>query len=290
MKELAYKLLYFTSDKTFNKIKYFYRFKRKLNLEYPKTFNEKLQWLKLNNRKSEHTTMVDKYKVREYISRKIGDEYLIPLIGVWNNPEEIEFDTLPNQFVLKCNHNSGEGLIICKDKSNLNIKKAKKELIKAFKHDYYKRSREWPYKDVEKKIICEEYLVDETGKELKDYKFFCFDGKVKYIMTGSNRFSNLRVTFFDRNWNVAPFRRFNVDIDPSIPKPKNFDKMIEIAELLSKNEPFIRVDLYEVNNKILFGELTFFPASGLKPFYPEEWDFILGDMINLDLIKNWQNY
>lgn len=282
MKESVYKLLYFLSDETFNKIKYFYRFKRFLNLNNPKTFNEKLQWLKINNRKDRHTLMVDKYKVRDYISKTIGSEYLIPLIGVWDDPEEIDFESLPEKFVLKCNHNSGKGLIICKDKSKLDVDSVKSELTNALKEDYYKRSREWPYKNVERKIICEKYMVDDSGTELKDYKFFCFNGKVKYIMTGSGRFEKLKVTFFDTNWNIAPFKRANVENDPTIPKPNNLEKMIELAEKLSANEPFLRVDFYDVNSQIYFGELTFFPASGLKLYEPEERDYRLGEMLNLE--------
>lgn len=281
MKELAYKLLYFTSDEAFSKIKYFYRFKKKLNLRNPKTFNEKLQWLKLYNRKDKYTLMVDKYKVREYICDKIGKNYLIPLLGVWDRPSEIDFESLPNQFVLKCNHNSGKGLIICKDKSRLNINKVKRELEVALKEDYYIRSREWPYKNVRRKIICEEYMTDNFHDDLNDYKFFCFNGKVKYIMTGSNRFSNLKITFFDPEWNVAPFKRYNIENDQTIQKPQNLEKMIEIAEILSNGEPFLRVDLYDINNNIYFGELTFYPAGGMKPFEPQEWDLKLGDLINL---------
>lgn len=256
--------------------------KKILNLKNPKTFNEKLQWLKLYDRNPKYTTNVDKYKVREYISDKIGDEYLIPLIGVWNNPDDIDFDTLPKKFVLKCNHNSGKGLIICKDKSNLNLDKTKKELKNALKEDYYMRSREWPYKNVPRKIICEEYL----GENPNDYKFFCFNGKVEYILVCSDRFDSIKETFFDRNWNVAPFKRPNIEIDDKIKKPINFNKMIELSEFLSKDIPFLRVDFYEVDNEIYFGELTFYTASGFSPFEPNDWDYKLGDLIELPENKN----
>ncbi|MBP2068986.1 ATP-grasp fold amidoligase family protein [Anaerococcus nagyae] len=254
---------------------------KRLDLSNPETFNAKLQWLKLYDRNPEYTTIVDKYKVREYISEKIGEEYLIPLIGEWDDPDNIDFDSLPNQFVLKCNHNSGK-VYICKNKKDFDISKAKKELRKDLTVDYYLPGREWPYKNVPRKVICEEYLGDNP----KDYKFFCFNGKVHYVLVCSDRFNNLKETFFDRNWNVAPFKRPNIEIDNKINKPINFEKMIELSEFLSKDIPFLRVDFYEVENKIYFGELTFFPASGFSGFEPNEWDYKLGDLIEIPEIKN----
>lgn len=253
-----------------------------LDINNPKTFNEKLQWLKLYDRKPEYTTMVDKYRVREYIADKIGEEYLIPLLGVWDDPDYIDFDSLPNQFVLKCNHNSGLGMCICKDKNSLDISKVRSELRKGLKQDYYLSGREWPYKNVPRKITCEEYLGDNPN----DYKFFCFNGKVEYILVCSDRFDSIKETFFDRNWNVAPFKRPNIEIDEKIKKPINFKKMIELSEFLSKDIPFLRVDFYEVDNKIYFGELTFYPASGFSPFEPNEWDYKLGELIELPENKN----
>ena len=253
----------------------------KLNIEEPESLNEKLQWLKLYNRKPEYTMMVDKYKVRSYIADKIGEEYLIPLIGVWDDPDDIYFESLPKQFVLKCNHNSGLGMCICKDKSKLDINNVKKELQKGLRQDYYLTGREWPYKNVPRKIICEEYLGDNPN----DYKFFCFNGEVEYVLVCSDRFDSLKETFFDKNWNIAPFKRPGIDNDTKVQKPYNLEKMIELAEILSKNIPFIRVDFYEVDNKIYFGELTFFPASGFSGFEPEEWDFKLGELIKLQKNK-----
>lgn len=253
-----------------------------LNLDNSKTFNEKLQWLKLYDRKPSYTMMVDKYKVREYIAGKIGEEYLIPLLGVWDDPDDIDFDSLPNKFVLKCNHNSGLGMCICTDKNKLDVKEVKKELRKGLNQDYYLTGREWPYKNVPRKIICEEYLEENPS----DYKFFCFNGKIKYILVCSDRFNGLKETFFDQDWNIAPFKRPGIDIDDSIKKPNNLEEMIELAEILSKDLPFIRVDFYDVDNKIYFGELTFYPASGFNPFEPNEWDYKLGDLIELPEIKN----
>lgn len=254
-----------------------------LNLDNPTTFNEKLQWLKLYNRRPEYTIMVDKYKVRDYISEKIGDEYLIPLIGVWDNPDDIDFESLPNQFVLKCNHNSGLGLCICKDKSKLDIKKVKRNLRKGIKQDYYLLGREWPYKDVPRKIIAEKYMTDETGTNLRDYKFYCFDGKAKVVGIYQDRNTDKETTgdFFDMdfNWLDFTFNMPNAKVKPS--KPNHFEKMKEIAEILSEGIPHVRVDLYLSNDKIYFGELTFFDGSGFDKIEPFEWDVKLGSWINL---------
>lgn len=263
-------------DVPYLKLSYFVKMKEKLKLNNPEKFNEKLQWLKLYNRNPKYTKIVDKYRVREYIAEKIGAQYLIPLIGVWDSPYDINFESFPNQFVLKCNHDSG-GLSICRDKKNYDINKAKKKLSESLKRNLYYYGREWPYKNVERKIICEQYLGDNPN----DYKFFCFNGKVEYILVCSDRFSKLKETFFDRDWNIAPFKRPGINIDNNIIKPNNLEKMIELAEELSEGEPFLRVDFYEVDNKIYFGELTFYPASGFSKFYPEEWDFKLGNLIKL---------
>lgn len=262
---------------------------RELNLTDPNTFNEKLQWLKLYDRRPEYTMMVDKYLVRGYIAETLGEEYLIPLLGVWDDPDEIDFDALPNQFVLKCNHNSGLGMCICKDKSKLDIAKVKRELRKGLKQNYYLTGREWPYKNVPRKIICEQYISDGAqGAELKDYKFMCFNGEVKCSFVCSDRFSKkgLHVTFFDRDWNVMPFERHYPALKEGISRPKNYEKMIAFAEELSKKIPFLRVDFYEVNGRIYFGELTFFPGSGMEEFSPEEWDIILGSWLSLQEKKN----
>ena len=193
------KMLNWLPDKTFLKAAFRARFGRKLNLNKPETFNEKMQWMKLYNRKPEYTMMVDKYLVRNYVSEKIGGEYLIPLLGVWDDPDKIDFDKLPMQFVLKCNHNSGLGMCICKDKNNLDIAQVKNKLRKGIEQDYYLTGREWPYKNVPRRIIAEKYMVDESGYELKDYKYYCFDGKVKIVMINSDRMSSekTKANFFD---------------------------------------------------------------------------------------------
>ena len=246
-----------------------------LNLEKPKSFNEKLQWLKLYDRNPLYTKLVDKYKVREYISEKIGEDYLIPLLGVWDDPEEIDFDSLPNKFVLKCNHNSGLGMCICTDKSKIDIKKVKNELKSGLAQNYYLNGREWPYKNVSRKIICEKYMTDETGKNLRDYKFYCFDGKPKIVGIYQDRNSDKETTgdFFDMNfeWVDLKFGMPNALNKPQ--KPQKFQEMIKIAEILSEGIPEVRVDLYISNNKIYFGELTFFDGGGFDKIEPLEWDY-----------------
>ena len=257
---------------------------RSLNLDSPQTFNEKLQWLKLYNRKPEYTVMVDKYKVREYIAQTLGEEYLIPLLGVWDDPDEIDFDALPDQFVLKCNHNSGSGMCICKNKSKLDIPKVKEELRKGLKENYYIRHREWPYKDVPRKIIAEKYMVDASG-DLKDYKFYCFDGAMKFLMINSDRNSDkpTKADYFDRDFNWLDFTwgYSHAEVHPE--KPEQFEKMVAIAEKLSKGLPHIRVDLYECNGQIYFGELTFFDGSGFDKIEPLEWDYKIGRMLKLPM-------
>lgn len=258
-------------------------FNRDLNLDNPKTFNEKLQWLKLYDRNSRYTTLVDKYKVREYIASELGEEYLIPLIGVWDDPDDIDFNALPNQFVLKCNHNSGKGMFICTNKDNVCISHVKKKLKKGLKENYYIKHREWPYKNVKRKVIAEELMIDNSTDQLIDYKFMCFNGKHQMTFVCDDRFSEegLKVTFYDKEWNILPFERHYPRRYTAIDKPKNYDKMVEFAEKLSEKIPFLRVDFYEVNGLIYFGELTFFPGSGYEEFTPESVDYELGKLIKL---------
>lgn len=270
------------SDEEYLSRKYQLYFGQKLDLQNPQTFNEKLQWLKLYNRKPEYTVMVDKYKVREYIAQELGEEYLIPLLGVWDNPDEIDFDVLPNQFVLKCNHNSGLGMCICKDKSELDISKVKVELRKGLKQDYYLTGREWPYKDVPRKIIAEKYMEDVSG-DLKDYKFYCFNGEMKFVMINSDRNTSrpTRADYFDRDFNWLDFTwgYSHAEVHPK--KPEQFEKMVAIVEKLAKGLPHIRVDLYDCNGKIYFGELTFFDGSGFDKIEPLEWDYKIGKLLKL---------
>lgn len=273
------------SDETFLKILYKFNINKELNLENPQTFNEKLQWLKLNDRKDIYTTMVDKYEVKKYVSDIIGEEYVIPTLGVYDNFNEIDFEKLPDKFVMKCTHDSG-GVVICKDKKELDIKKAKKKINKSLKNNYYYSGREWPYKNVKPRIIIEELLEDESNEDLIDYKFMCFNGKVKCSFVCLNRRSEfgLNVDFYDLEWNKMPFERHYPNSDITLNRPENYERMIQLAEKLAKNIPFVRVDFYNVKGKIYFGELTFYPGSGFEEFTPYEWDKKLGNMLILPKI------
>ena len=255
-----------------------------LDLSNPVTFNEKLQWLKLYDRRPEYTMMVDKYLVRDYIANKLGEEYLIPLLGVWDDPDEIDFDSLPDRFVLKCNHNSGLGMCICKDKSALNIKKVKADLRKGLKQDYYLTGREWPYKNVPRKIIAEKYMEDNTFHELRDYKFFCFNGVADCVMVCLGRSTgNTKFYFYDKEWKLCRYNILGKSIigNGDVEKPDNISDMFAIAEKLSQGIPFSRIDLYNVNQKIYFGEITFFPDSGFDSNLLPETDIYFGSKIHL---------
>lgn len=259
---------------------------RKLDLTHPKTLNEKTQWLKLHDRDPKHITLVDKYAVREYVEKLIGKEYLIPLLGLWDRAEDIDFDILPNQFVLKPTHDSGS-TIICTDKSTFDKVAAIKHLDKAIKRDFYKICREWPYKQVPRRIIAEAYIDDGNGSGLTDYKVFCFNGKAKCSFTGTGRFlpSGALMNYFDRDWNLMPLKRFH-DNDPIVlPKPRTYEKMIAFAEKFAENEIFMRVDFYEVKEKLFFGEITLYPSGGYDKFEPESYDYLLGSWLKLPIDK-----
>ena len=277
---------YFTRllpDKLYLSLRFKSRFGRYPNFRDPKTFSEKIQWLKLYDRKPQYTTMVDKYEVKKYVADLIGEQYIIPTLGVWNDFNKINFDALPNQFVLKCTHDSG-GLVICRDKTKLDIEKARKKINECLKRNFYYTGREWPYKNVKPRIIAEQYMEDSDTEELRDYKFFCFDGVVRAMFIASERQSEndeTKFDFFDENFNHLPFTNGhpNADVPPS--KPACFDQMKQLASQLSKGIPHLRVDFYEVDGKIYFGELTFSHWSGLMPFKPEEWDYKFGSWIKL---------
>lgn len=281
---IKYKLTNWISDELFLKFRYRQCIGKKLNLLNPATFNEKLQWLKLHDRKQEYTKYVDKYEIRDYIKTKIGEEYLIPMINVYDNVDEIKWDDLPDKFVLKCTHGSGCN-IICKDKSLLNISDVKKQLKIWMDTNYFWSGREWPYKNVKPRIICEKYMVDESGIELKDYKFMCFNGEVKcsFVCLNRNLPTGLNVDFYDLDWKPMPFERHYPNSHTVISKPKNYDKMIEIAEKLSNDINFVRVDFYEINGKLYFGEITLYPGSGFEEFTPDSYDYLLGSWIRLPI-------
>lgn len=277
------KMLNWLPDKVFLNAAFRARFGRKLDLKNPKTFNEKLQWMKLYNRNPVYTMMVDKYLVRNYVREIIGEEYLIPLLGVWDDPDKIDFDKLPMQFVLKCNHNSGLGMCICKDKNKLDIEKVKNDLRKGLKQDYYLTGREWPYKNVPRKIIAEKYMVDESGYELKDYKYYCFDGKVRIVMINSDRMSSLetKANYFDENYQPLDFVWGYENANIPLAKPEKFEEMKSLAEKLSEGIPHVRIDFYQTPQGIFFGEMTFFDGSGFDAIEPIEWDYKIGSWINL---------
>lgn len=272
-------LLPLLSDKTFLKMYYPVMMNEELDLKNPKTFNQKLQWLKIYDRKPEYTTMVDKYAVKEYVADKIGKEYIIPTLGVWDNFDDIDFDSLPNQFVLKCTHDSG-GLVICRDKSKLDIAMAKKKINMSLKHDYFYNGREWPYKNVPHRIIAEQYMADD----LRDYKLFCFDGVPRMTLVWSERFTKdgLKEDFYDEAWNHLNVQRHaHGNAILPIQRPKQYELIKKLAAKLSEKMPFARIDFYEINEKVYFGEITFYPASGFEEFKPEEWNLKLGEWIKL---------
>ena len=282
----------YASDKAYIKKKYREKFGKELNLKNPQTFNEKLQWLKLYHRKPLFTRMVDKYSVRSYIAERVGPEYLIPDLGVWEYPDQIDFDALPDQFVLKCTHNSGYGTCICRDKSKLDIEKAKQMLREGLAQDYFRTSREWPYKNVPRRIVGERFMVDESsqdsGKALTDYKVFTFNGEPKLIYVyqsahteQSSKPVNTYCDVFDLEWNLLPICQ-NFGNDPVTPsRPLHLDEMLEISRKLSAEIPFLRVDMYEINGKVYVGEMTFYSWAGFEPFNPEQWDYTLGSWLEL---------
>ena len=267
-------------DAKYARWQYYFSMHKRLNINPPVTYNEKLQWLKLNDKHEEYTKLVDKYEVKKIVADIIGDEHIIPTLGVWDKFEDIDFDKLPNQFVLKCTHDSG-GLVICKDKSRLNISKARRKINKCLKKKFFYENREYPYKNVIPRIIAEKYMVDESGTELKDYKFFCFNGIPKMLFIATDRPYDTRFDFYDINFNHLPFRQGHPWAKKEIKKPLGFDKMLELAGALSKNIPHVRVDFYDINGTVYFGELTFFHFGGIVPFEPEEWDYKIGEWLEL---------
>lgn len=271
------------SDEKYLKLVFKDRMGYPLDLENPRTFSEKLQWLKLYDRKPIYTTMVDKYEVKKYVADAIGEEYIIPTLGVWESFDEIDFDELPEQFVLKCTHDSG-GLVICRDKSKLNKAAAKEKIDRCMKRNYYWANREWPYKDVKPRIIAEQYMEDKETAELRDYKFFSFDGETKAMFIATERASETEETkfdFFDMDYNHLDFRNGHPNATVLPAKPQNFELMHTLADKMSVGIPQVRIDFYEVNGRVYFGEMTFFHWSGLKPFEPAEWDRTFGDWIKL---------
>lgn len=272
-------------DKIYLKLMFWARMGKKLDLTCPKTLNEKIQWLKINDRNPRYSNMIDKYEVRQYITQILGRDYLIPLEGgPWDNFCQIDFSNLPNQFVLKTTHDSG-GVVVCKDKNNFCMEEASRILTKSLKRNYYWAGREYPYKFVKPQIIAEKYMVDESNTELKDYKILCFNGRPENIMVCTGRLEgNVKYYFFDKNWNFLPLNHGDDKLpsDFTLPKPKHLEEMISIAEKLSANHRLLRVDLYEANNRVYFGELTLYPDSGFDTDILPSTDEYFGSKLNLD--------
>lgn len=283
------------SDRKFIELVYSARTGMKLNLDSPSGFNEKLQWLKLYDHNDLYTLMSDKYLVKQYVAERIGKEHIVPTLGVWDDPDEIDFEALPERFVLKCNHNSGLGMCICKDKALLDIRKTKESLRIGLAENYYLNNREWNYKNIRRRIIAEKYMEDPYAKTfykqsdsdgLVDYKFYCFDGIPKFLYIGyANMVSGIKhdmLTFMTLDWEIAPFYRDDHEQIFCIPpKPTCFEELMNYSSILSRNIPFVRVDFFVIDNKPYFSEFTFIPGSGYGIFKPEIWERTLGEWISL---------
>ena len=280
MRRIKYALR-FLPDRAYIQLYYFAQFKKFCNLRNPKTYNEKLNWLKLHDRNPDYPKLVDKYEAKKQVARIIGEEYIIPTLGVWDSFDEIDFDALPDQFVLKCTHDS-EGVVVVRDKKKLDFPAAREKLTHALSQNFYYMGREWPYKNLKPRIIAEKYMEDHVDGELRDYKFFCFDGEPKAMFVASDRTDHgVFFDYFDLDFNHLDIRQKYPNAAKSIRKPDNFEKMIELSRRLTKGFPHVRADFYEVDGKLYFGELTFYHFSGFMPFQPEKWDGIFGDWLKL---------
>lgn len=282
---LSYVKTYWKDDKSYLTIYYLIRLGKLINWRNPKIFTEKLNWLKIHNRKDEYTRMVDKLQAKEFAAERISSEYIVPTIGVWNSFDEIDFSKLPDRFVLKTTHGGGTtGVVVCKDISKFDKKSAKAKIDSSMRKDLFVNSREWPYKNVRKRILAEEYIEDKNGHQ-DDYKIFCFNGEVKFLKIVFNNSTGHHANFYNKKWELLPFYEADVLPDPQaeISAPDNFEKMIEIAEKLSEGIPFLRVDLYNLDGKIFFGETTFYPAGGWDFYAPKDADEYIGALMDLGI-------
>ena len=275
----------FIGDAIYLKISYFLLMGKRLNLSNPKTLNEKINWLKVNDRKNEYIDMVDKHNAKEYVANVIGSDYVIPTLGVWNNVDEIDFNSLPDKFVLKCTHDCGSA-IVCKDKESISKEFIKNRLDKCLRRNYFWMGREWIYKNIKPRVIAEQYMEDDKTKDLRDYKFYCFRDVVDCVLVCVGRESgNTKFYFFDRDWNLKRYNKRGKEapVGFTLPKPENMNEMFEIAKKLSvaSGAPFLRVDLYNVNGKIYFGELTFYPDCGMDRNRLSETDEYFGSLVDL---------
>ncbi len=283
-------------DETYLRLQFRVKMGYPLDLLHPGTFNEKLQWLKLHNRRPEYTRMVDKIEVKEYVASVIGRDYVIPTLGVWDRPEEIDFDALPDRFVLKTSHGGGaKGVVICMDKRTFDRRQAVKSLKRAMKRDIYLLFREWPYKNVPRRVLAEAYIAPGAGAGerpdaggLVDYKFFCFGGKADCVMLCLERGTKqTKFYFFDRDWNLLRYNRRGIDAPEgfTLPKPPMMERMFDMADRLSQGLPFARIDLYNVDGRIYFGEITFYPSSGFDSNLLPATDACFGRMIHLNSVR-----
>ena len=284
IKSLLWKLYYYyCPDKIYLNRRFREVFNRDRDWKNPTTYNEKLQWLKVYDRKPLYTKLVDKYEVRKFVAERIGEQYLIPLLGVWDHFDDIDFDKLPDQFVLKCTHDSNS-VVVCHNKASFDVEAARKRLNEHLKMNFYYNAREWPYKNVKPRIIAEKYMEDQATKELRDYKFFAFDGIVRALFIASDRLDTERDTkfdFFDVGFTPIDLRHGHPNSAKLPQKPECYEKMVELACQISDGFPELRVDFYEVNGRVFFGEITLFHHSGFVPFEPEEWDAVFGSWIKL---------
>lgn len=269
-------------DKKYISFTYWMKFKKKMEWDNPQTFNEKLNWLKVYYRRDDMTLMADKIEAKKIVAEKIGPEYVVPLLGVWDKAEDIDFDILPNQFVLKCNHNSGGGMFICKDKSSADLMAVRKGLNRGLKENHYYSCREWPYKNIKHLILAEQLLVNNSGEEINDYKWWCFNGepKIMYRTLKSKKKSDVFENFYDMEYRPVMINHGFPRHIPEFEKPAEFEEMKQLAKTLSEGFPFVRIDFFDVNGHIYFGEYTFYDWGGLSPF-KDEWDEKLGSLIFL---------
>ena len=276
-------LLDWMCDEKYLKLVYKLTFRRKLDLENPQAFTEKINWYKLNYRNPLMKKCVDKYEVRDYIAKIGGERYLNDCLGIWNNFDEIDFEKLPSKFVLKPTNGSGD-VVICKDKSKFNILEAKKKLSQNKKRHFLSKTREWAYYDLPYRIMAERYIESTDGCQIKDYKIFCFNGEPKFLYVASDRDTDkLKFDFFDLDWNRIPVKNDHEN-NSNLKKPKHLKEMLEVAKKLSKDFPEVRVDLYEEEGKIYFGELTFYHMGGFARFEPDEWDYKFGEYFDIKRI------
>lgn len=275
----------FKDDETYLKLLYLFELHKWPDLKHPKTFNEKIQWLKLHDRRPEYTIMVDKFAVKEYVAKVIGEEHIIPTLGLWEHFDDIDIDKLPNQFVLKTTHGGGGvAVVICKDKSSFDFDKARQILEKSLRSDIYTAYREWPYKNVPRRIIAEKYISASKEEGLTDFKIHNFNGVPKVILVCRDRFgdSPMAETFFSNTWERLDVTRPGHP-NPDCKPPANLQELLKFAKILSKDIPFVRTDFYTIEDKIYFGEMTFYPASGLSPFRPEKYDKEFGDWLHIEI-------